>query len=645
VRYRRLFESAKDGILILDAQSARIQDVNPFLCELLGYTHEQMVGRRLWEIGTFRDVPSSKCNFRELQREEYIRYEDLPLATADGRNIAVEFVSNVYRADGEDVIQCNIRDISQRKRHDEEHARLLQAVQQTAEAIVMTDRGGAIVFVNPAFERISGWSSDEILGANPRLLKSGRQDDLFYRQMWETLARGEVWSGRIVNRRKDGTSFEEEATISPVRDATGEIVNYVAVGRDVSNEVRLEQRLAQAEKLQAVGRLAGGVAHDFNNLLTVIAGYGEMVHQQLGTEGPLRYEVEQILNAAERAAVLTRQLLAFGRKQVLQPRILDLNTVVAGMESMLRRLLGDDVELVTRLEPGLATVEVDAGQIEQVLMNLVLNARDALADGGRISIATREGVLDERDAAAHSPARPGAYIVLEVADSGAGMDAATLAQIFEPFFTTKEVGKGTGLGLATVYGIVDQSGGFVSAASELGAGTTIEVHLPRVDAEILAVKPEPMKVPMRGTETVLLVEDADAVREMLGRALADGGFNVLVARDGSEALRLATAHDGSIEILMTDVVMPGLSGPRTAELVTRARPGTKVLFISGHSDESFIRQGTMAPGQSFLSKPFRLEALLRRVRELLDADEARAADGPPPDGPASGGPETKGGNT
>ncbi len=333
VRYRRLFEAAKDGILILDAETAQIRDVNPFLCDLLGYPFEQMVGKKLWEIGAFRDVPESKGNFRELQRSEYIRYDDLPLRTAAGREIAVEFVSNVYRVDGEAVIQCNIRDMTERKRGAEEHARLVGALSQATDAIVMTDLQGGIVYVNPAFERVTGWTSREVLGLNPRILKSGSQDDAFYRQMWEVLSRGEAWTGRLVNRRKDGTLFEEETSITPVRDASGAIVSYVAVKRDISTERRLEEQLRQVQKMEAVGRLAGGVAHDFNNLLGVIAGYGELVHEQLPEQSPLREEMEEILKAAKRAADLTRQLLAFGRKQVLQPVVLDLNAVVADLET------------------------------------------------------------------------------------------------------------------------------------------------------------------------------------------------------------------------------------------------------------------------------------------------------------------------
>ena len=619
LRYRRLFEAAKDGILILEAETAEIVDVNPFLCDLLSLSREEVLGRKLWEIGSFKDVPASKVNFRQLQLTEYIRYEDLPLKTAKGLKIAVEFVSNVYRVNGGKVIQCNVRDITQRKEAAGTQAVLSRAAEQAAEAIIITDPQGAIVYVNPAFERVSGWRSEEALGQNPRILKSGKQDDAFYRQMWEALAGGAAWTGRLVNRRKDGTLFEEEASISPVRDGAGQIVNYVAVKRDVTEEMRLAKQLFQAQKMEAVGRLAGGIAHDFNNLLGVITGYGEIVHRRLADEDPLKGRVEQILKAAERAAGLTRQLLAFSRKQVLLPKILDLNAVVSDMEKMLRRLIGEDVELATQLAPDLGSVRADPGQVEQILMNLAINARDAMPDGGRITVETCNADLDAAYAATHPPTRPGSYVMLAVTDTGSGMDAATQARIFEPFFSTKEVGKGTGLGLSTLYGIVKQSEGYVWVYSEVGVGTTFKIYLPRVDEEApLArdVGPGPL---LRGAETVLLVEDEASLRELLREALEANGYSVLVARDGAEALKIAEAHAGPIQIMVTDVIMPGMIGPKIVELVAQTRPEMKVLYISGYSDESVVRHGLIGPGRAFLSKPFGPEVLLRRVREALDA--------------------------
>ena len=621
LRYRRLFESAKDGILILDAATAEVVDVNPFLCALLGLPCEEILGRKIWELGPFRDVPASKVNFRELQQRQYIRYENLPLETADGREIAVEFVSNVYDVLSDKVIQCNIRDITERRKSDEEKARLIQAVEQTEESIMMTDLEGTIVYVNPAFERISGWTREEALGQKPSILKSGQQDDAIYRRLWETLARGEVWTGRLVNRKKDGTLFEEEATMSPVRDPSGEILNYVAAKRDVTAARQLEQQLFQAQKMEAVGRLAAGIAHDFNNLLGVISGYGEIVMSGLGAADPLRDDVGQILKAAERAATSTRQLLAFGRKQILQTQVVDLNAVVFESEKLLPRLLGENVEVSIRLEPDLGRVRADPGQLNQVLLNLLLNARDAMPDGGRITIATGNAELDSTYAVTHSQVRPGSYVLLSVTDTGQGMDAATQARIFEPFYTTKPSGKGTGLGLATVHGIVQQSGGQVYVYSEVGVGTTFKIYLPRVDERADAAAKEDGAEPApRGTETVLLVEDEAALRELLRKTLESSGYAVLVARDGREALELAASHAGSIEVMVSDVIMPGASGPKIAEILATTRPEMRVLYVSGYSDESIFLNGVLKPGTAFLSKPFSLGSVLRRLRRLLDAN-------------------------
>lgn len=619
VRYRRLFEAAQDGVLLLDPATAEIFDVNPFLCDLLGTSREQIVGKKIWELGPFRDVPAAKVNFRQLQQSQYIRYEDLPLETVDGREIAVEFVSNVYQVAGEDVIQCNIRDITERKRSSEENARLIQTIEQTSESIVMTDTDGTIVYVNPAFEDVSGWTREEAVGKNPRILKSGRQDDAFYRVMWETLARGEVWTGRLVNRRKDGTIFEESATISPIRDAAGQIINYVAAKRDVSAEIALQERLHQAQRMEAVGRLAAGVAHDFNNLLGIILGYAELVRNGLSADDPLREDMAHVLEAAERAVASTRQLLALGRKQPRHVRSLDLSSVVSASAKILSRLVGENTELEIRLQPALGSIRADAGQIEQVLLNLVLNARDALPEGGRITIETRNEELAADGPSTHGQVPPGSYVLLTVTDTGSGMDAATQAKIFEPFFTTKETGKGTGLGLAVVYGIVHQSGGELEVESEVGVGTTFKVYLPRFDDPVLAPADTTVQGALaRGTETVLLVDDEAALLELSRRVLESHGYSVLAARDGEEAVRLSEVHAGPIEILVTDVIMPGATGTQVAEIIAADRPEMKVLYVSGYSEESIVRRDLLGSGRAFLSKPFGLALLLRRVRELLD---------------------------
>jgi PAS domain S-box-containing protein len=619
LRYRRLFEAAKDGILILDAETEEVVDVNPCLCDLLGLSREEILGRKLGEIGSFKDVLASKVSFRQLQLSEHIRYENLPLETATGRAIAVEFVSNVYRVNGGEVIQCNVRDTTEYKQAAEAYAVLARAAEQAAESIVITDPQGTMVYVNPAFERISGYSRAEAIGQNPRILKSGQQDAAFYRRMWGILAHGEVWKGRMVNRHKDGTLLQEDATISPVRDASGQLVNYVAVNRDVTNETRLERQLMQAQKMEAVGRLAGGVAHDFNNLLGVILGYAETTRSKLPNNDPLKLRIDEILKATERAAGLTRQLLAFSRQQVLQPKILDLNSLVSNVEKMLRRLIGEDVELGTSLEPGLGNVKADPGQIEQVIMNLAVNARDAMPDGGRLTIETRNVEIGSDAAVGGIPMRAGSYVMLVMTDTGMGMGAETQSHLFEPFFTTKEMGKGTGLGLSTVYGIVKQSEGYIWCDSEVGVGTTFKVHLPRVDEEASPAPKPTAEQFAQGSETVLLIEDDPSLCDVVCEVLESADYTVLVAHDGAMAIQIADEYDGAIHLIVADVIMPGITGKQATDQIKAARSEVEILFISGYTGDIIGRHGVLSSEARFLGKPFTSADLLRKIREALDS--------------------------
>jgi PAS domain S-box-containing protein len=498
-------------------------------------------------------------------------------------------------------------------------ARLAAAITQAPVSVVVTDPGAAIIYVNPAFERLTGYTAAEAIGQNTRLLKSGKHDVEFYRQMWETLLRGEVWTGRLINRRKDGTLFTEEARIAPVHDTAGSLVNYVAVKRDVTSEMELQERLLSAEKMEAIGRLAGGVAHDFNNLLGIITGYADLAQRGLPADDPVYSKLGQIGKAAERAAGLTRQLLAFSRKQILQPRVLDLNLLVSEMEKMLQRLVREDIQLVVTLSPRVGNVTADPAQIQQVLLNLVANARDAMPGGGRLGIRTASAEFDAAYAASHPPARPGRYVMLAVSDTGEGMSAEIQARLFEPFFTTKELGKGTGLGLATVYGVVKQSGGHIFVYSEPGLGTTFKIYLPLVEQDATM---EPLETEaaegVRGSETILVAEDEPMLREVVREALAGEGYRVLLARDAAEALQTADEHQGEIHLLLSDVVMPGFTGVDVAEQLRPTRPRMKVLFISGYADAPMLQWGRIGVRPAFLGKPFGSGQLLRKVRAVLD---------------------------
>jgi PAS domain S-box-containing protein len=503
------------------------------------------------------------------------------------------------------------------------------------EGIFGVDRQGRITFVNPAAAAMIGWTREELIGQfHHDLLRpsAGGQTPLLWEQSFihNVLQDGRtrhVEDGRFC--RRDGSSFPVRCTCAPMHEE-GVIVGAVVYYRDVSTlrhteEAlrRSEEQFRQAQKMEAIGQLAGGVAHDFNNLLTIISGYSDLLlNGILGPQDAAREAVDEIRKAAHRASALTRQLLAFSRKQVLTPQVLVLNSVVQDMDKMLRRLIGEDIQLTTSLVEDLDTVKADPGQIEQVLLNLAVNARDAMPQGGRLTIETANVVLDETYVASHPGARPGPFVMLAVTDTGCGMDAATQARIFEPFFTTKGAGKGTGLGLATVYGIVKQSGGCIYVYSEVGRGTSFKVYLPRVEDTAaapsrLAAAP-PSQVRAGGQETLLIVEDDDAVRALTRTVLRGNSYNVIEAVDGDEALRWVEQHSEPIHLLVTDVVMPGMSGRVLAERVTELRPDLKVLYVSGYTDDAVVRHGLLEADIAFLQKPFSPDALTRKVRELLD---------------------------
>ena len=623
-RYRRLFESARDGILILDAHTGVIVDVNPFMMQILGYSHDEFCGKHLWEIGAFKDITASKIAFDTLQNNNYIRYDDLPLKTSDGRIVDVEFVSNIYLVDHSQVIQCNIRDITQRKKTEAERSRFLSAIEQAGEMIVITDLDGIISYVNPAFERETGYSMDEAIGKNMRMLKSGKQSTDFYQNLWKTISGGSTFKGRMVNRRKDGTFFTEAATISPVRNPSGQIVNYVAVKRDITEHLQLEARFQQAQKMESVGRLAGGVAHDYNNMLSVIIGHTELALDKVDPSDPLHDDLNEIYRAAGRSTEITRQLLAFARKQTISPKVIDVNETVEGILKMIQRLIGEDIDLVWLPEEGLWPVKMDTAQIDQILANLCVNARDALSDVGKITIETHMVTIDEEYCAYNPGFIPGDFVMLAVSDDGCGMNKEVLDNIFEPFFTTKDLGKGTGLGLATVFGIIKQNNGFINVYSEPEIGTTFKIYLQRhVGEAVLKREADTDVIPPGRGETVFLLEDEPAILKIGHAILKSLGYKVLTANSADEALRLAKEYKDVIHLLITDVVMPGMNGRDLADQMHLLYPDLKTLFMSGYTSDVIAHRGVLEMGVNFLQKPFSIKGIAAKVREVLSAEQDR----------------------
>jgi two-component system cell cycle sensor histidine kinase/response regulator CckA len=615
--------TVREPLLVLDAE-LRVVSANRSFYQFFQVTPEETAGRRVYELGNRQwDIPELRELLERIlpQNTQFNDYEVTHEFERIGRRTMWLNARRIYReANKTQMILLAIEDITERKRAEEERDRLAAAIEQAAEAVIITDPAARIQYVNPAFEKITGYSRQEVLGQNPRLLKSGKHDAEFYQHLWAVLTAGETWSGHLFNKKKAGTLYEEEKTISPVRDAAGRLLHYVAVGRDVTRERQLEEQLRQSQKLEAIGRLAGGVAHDFNNILGAMIMQSELLDMNKALPAETKEGLRQIHASAERAANLTRQLLMFSRRQVLQPRTVDLNDVITGLAKMLRRMIGEDIELQLHLHTRPLLLQADPGMLDQVLMNLAVNARDAMPEGGRLIIETGERVADDVLVRLQPEAKPGRYVCLRVTDTGCGIPEEILPHVFEPFFTTKEPGKGTGLGLATVYGIVKQHRGWLNVESVVGRGTTFHLWLPALaHGTALQSRPEVRPQPRGGTETILLVEDDDAVRLLTRAMLERHGYRVIEASDGPGALERWEKHRADVALLLTDMVMPrGLSGRELAQRLQTDRPGLKVIYLTGYSVEFAGRELTLEPGQNFLQKPFLADVLLAAVRRSLD---------------------------
>ncbi|MBZ5528821.1 MAG: PAS domain S-box protein [Acidobacteriia bacterium] len=627
--FHLISENAADMIAVVDMEGKRIYNSLAYQ-RVLGYSPEELRGSSGFAEIHPEDQKRVREAAEEAQRSGQGKAMEYRIRHKDGTWRTLESTSRVIRdkkGEPEQLVIVN-RDISERKRA-EEALRLSEAsfrsmVEYAPYGIYRAGMNGQLLEVNPALQSMLGYTErSELLQTN---LETGiyRLAEEF-RMVKELCAGAEELKDMEVEwKKKDGAAITVRCSGRYVKEGAGGRAYFDMFAEDVTEKRVLERQLRMAQKMEAVGRLSGGIAHDFNNLLGVIIGYSQVLKRELGPGSPLCEHAEEVEKAGQRAAALTRQLLAFSRQQVLTPAVLNLNALVSDMEKMLQRLLGEDVAVTTALDPGLKHTKVDQGQIEQVIMNLAVNARDAMPQGGRLKIETANVEFDELYVRQHAGSKRGLYVMLAVSDTGMGMTAEIQAHIFEPFFTTKEVGKGTGLGLATVYGVVKQSGGYIAVESAPGKGASFQVYLPRVEERVEAEVPGVTGVgPLRGAETILLVEDADPLRKLAQSFLESNGYRVLAAPDGEKAMQVALQNAAPIQLLLTDVVMPGMNGRVLAERMAARQPSLKVLYMSGYTDSFIAGHGVLEPGTHLMHKPFTEEALVRKVREVLDSEKKR----------------------
>ncbi|HUP88864.1 MAG TPA: PAS domain S-box protein [Longimicrobiales bacterium] len=623
--FRSIIERSSDILVVVDG-TMLVRYVSPAFTTILGFTSEDLIGRH----GTELVHPDDAGKAEELSRAIFEKRDEYAATVLRARDKSGGY--HVFDVRARNLLDdplfrgvvIDARDITEAKRTEEalreSEQRFRKILETSAEGVAIRNPAGRLTFVNDRFAQMLGYQVDEMIGLNVFDIVVNE----YRAQMAESAERrkrtGKAEQLDLEFLHKTGSRISILLSASPLYDADGNYIGSLGMLTDISERKNLEAQLRQSQKIEAVGRLAGGIAHDFNNLLTAIRGHVDLLLADTPVEAHVRSDIEEIGKAADRAAGLTQQLLAFSRRQILQPRVIELDTVVTDMETLLRRMINEDIRLLTRLRSGNACVRADRSQLEQVLMNLAVNARDAMPNGGTLTIETSVVDIDEEFVRANNGSHAGRHVRLCVTDSGAGMDAETLSHVFEPFFTTKELGKGTGLGLATVYGVVKQSDGYIRVESEPRAGTTFEILLPAVKAVTEAPRDLVFKPGSAGKgETILVAEDEDAVRSLASRILRKRGYNVLEAKNGVEAMELARAHRGTIDLLLTDVIMPVLGGRELGERLGELRPGTKVLFMSGYTDDALLQRGVLQGDGQFLEKPFSPEGLAAKIREVLES--------------------------
>ncbi|HKV23216.1 MAG TPA: PAS domain S-box protein [Candidatus Acidoferrum sp.] len=623
-KYARMIQSTPDAITLRSLPERRYVEVNDGFTRLTGYSMAEVLGKTPGELGIWVEQQPHEENLRALTESGQVRQEEFRFRTKSGEIRHGQVSAVQLTLDGEPMVLSITHDITGLK-HTEQALRRSEAdfrslVQKSPYGIYRIDQAGRLSLGNPALARMLGYDGEAVLLNELSLCKDSTELSLSRQLLQENWLRNDFEPVESAWKRKDGKWLTVRLSARPVQKNGGPEWAYLEVfAEDVTERRNLERQVLQTQKMDAIGRLAGGLAHDFNNLLAVILGHSELLAEQVDRGTKLQNSAEAIRKAAERGASLTMQLLAFSRKQLVEPRVLDINGALIEMEKLARRVISEDIELLVRPGQNLGRIRIDPGQFDQVTMNLIVNARDAMPAGGKIVLETANADLDESYTRQHIGIVPGPYVMLAVSDTGIGMDAPTLARIFEPFFSTKDKGKGTGLGLSTVYGIVKQAGGHIFPYSEPGAGTTMRLYFPHVEASAEPESAAPKIQLARGTETILVVEDEAPLRDLTRDILADAGYRVLDAASVEEASQLATAHRDGIALLLTDVVMPGRNGRELAEQLKSADAGLKVLFMSGYSGEVIAHRGVLEGASAVIQKPFSKKALLARVRELLDS--------------------------
>jgi PAS domain S-box-containing protein len=626
--FRLISENAADMIAVVDMDGRRIFNSDAYQ-KILGYSADELKNSSSMDQIHPDDRERVKAAAAEARLTGIGKNLEYRIRHKNGTWMVLESTSSVIGdATGvpEKLVIVN-RDITARKKASEalrlSEVSFRSVIENAPYGIYRAQASGKLLLANPALQKMLGYESQaELLQLN--LASDVYVDPLEHTRVKELFTHQKEFTDVQVDwKRKDGTPIKARLTGWFVKSIAESAAYFEVFAEDVTEKWLLERQLRMAQKMEAVGRLSGGIAHDFNNLLGVIIGYSQVLKRTLPPGTAFLEHAEEIEKAGQRAATLTRQLLAFSRQQVLAPAVLNLNSLISEMEKMLPRLIGEDIEIVIALDPAIGSIKADQGQLEQVVMNLAVNARDAMPDGGKVVITTSNASLDDAWTRLHPGSKVGDYVMLSVADTGTGIDSETLAHIFEPFFTTKERGKGTGLGLATVYGVVKQSGGYVWVETAPGKGAAFQIYLPRIEEPVSV--PEvvaPIVEAFRGAETILLVEDADALRKLTHMLLEQHGYRVLVAENGAAALQLIEQKPERINLLLSDVIMPGLNGRALAERLQLRQPGLKVLYMSGYTDDAIVDHGVLAAGTHLLHKPFSEESLIHKVREVLDADTA-----------------------